>query len=119
MVEGLQAGIREAASHDPRAVRILAKTLYRELRHGGLDEQGVMALAGELLGLLASDVKDRREQVARPSDVRPSDVRPSDIPPSSGTWVAGAALERGDAGASDALLRWGFWAACAGPERED
>jgi len=45
---------------DPRSVRILAKTIYRELRQNGLGEQEVMALAGELLSLLATDVEDRR-----------------------------------------------------------
>ncbi len=56
-----------AASHDPRALRILAKTIYRELRQGGLLEEDVMSLAGELLSLVAGDVKDRR----RPSDPLP------------------------------------------------
>ena len=48
------------ASHDPRALRILAKTIYRELRQSGLREHDVMSVAGELLSLLAVDVKDRR-----------------------------------------------------------
>jgi hypothetical protein len=48
------------ASHDPRALRILAKTIYRELRQGGLLEEDVMAVAGELLSLVACEVKDRR-----------------------------------------------------------
>jgi hypothetical protein len=52
------------ASHDPRALRILAKTIYRELRQGGLLEEDVMSVAGELLSLVAGEVKDRR----RPSD---------------------------------------------------
>jgi len=55
------------ASHDPRALRILAKTIYRELRQGGLLEEDVMAVAGELLSLVAGEVKDRR----RPSDPLP------------------------------------------------
>jgi len=48
------------ASHDPRALRILAKSIYRELRQGGLLEEDVMSLAGELLSLVAGEVKDRR-----------------------------------------------------------
>jgi hypothetical protein len=55
------------ASHDPRALRILAKTIYRELRQGGLLEEDVMSLAGELLSLVAGEVKDRR----RPTDPLP------------------------------------------------
>ena len=49
-----------ADPHDPRALRILAKTIYRELRGSGLGERDVMALAGELLGMVASEVKGRR-----------------------------------------------------------
>ena len=49
------------ASHDPRALRILAKTIYRELRQGGLQEEDVMSLAGELLSLVAGEVRDRRQ----------------------------------------------------------
>ncbi len=49
------------ASRDPRALRILAKTIYREMRQGGLAEEDVMAVAGELLSLVAGDMKDRRE----------------------------------------------------------
>jgi hypothetical protein len=45
---------------DPRAVSILAKTIYRELRGSGYTEKDVMALAGELLGMIAREVKDRR-----------------------------------------------------------
>lgn len=54
------------ASRDPRALRILAKSIYRELRQGGLAEEDVMAIAGDLLGFVAGDVKDRR----RAADVR-------------------------------------------------
>jgi hypothetical protein len=54
------AASREPLQRDPRSVRILAKTIYRELRQNGLDDQEVMALAGELLSLLASEVEGRR-----------------------------------------------------------
>jgi len=52
------------ASHDPRALRILAKTIYRELRHSGLVEEDIMSVAGELLSLVAGEVKDRRRNAA-------------------------------------------------------
>jgi hypothetical protein len=55
------------ASHDSRALGILAKTIYRELRQGGLLEEDVMSVAGELLSLVAGEVKDRR----RPTDPLP------------------------------------------------
>jgi len=48
-------------ARDPRALAILAKTIYRELRASGYAERDVMALAGELLGMIASEVKGRRE----------------------------------------------------------
>jgi hypothetical protein len=49
------------ASHDPRALRILAKSIYRELRQQGLHTEDVMSIAGELLSLVAGEVKDRRQ----------------------------------------------------------
>lgn len=55
----IPAGLKEA-SRDDRALRILAKTIYRELRQGGLAEEDLMFLAGELLSLVTTDVKDRR-----------------------------------------------------------
>lgn len=47
---------------DPKALAILAKTIYRELRSSGYAEKDVMTLAGELLGMVATDIKGRREQ---------------------------------------------------------
>ncbi|MCU0682604.1 MAG: hypothetical protein MUF34_10195 [Polyangiaceae bacterium] len=49
--------------HDPRSLKILAKTFYRELRGRGYDEREVVALAGELLGLVSTEVRERRESV--------------------------------------------------------
>lgn len=49
---------------DPRALRILAKSIYRELRRGGLVEEDVLTVAGELLGLVTSEVKDRQHKDA-------------------------------------------------------
>jgi len=42
---------------DERSSRILAKTIYRELRSSGLDEREVLAIASELLGLVAEEVR--------------------------------------------------------------
>jgi hypothetical protein len=49
-------------SQDPRAVAILAKNIYREFRAGGFSERDVMALAGELLSLVTTDVKSRQHE---------------------------------------------------------
>jgi hypothetical protein len=66
-----------SASHDPRALRILAKTIYRELRQSGLVEEDVMSIAGELLSLVAVDVKDRRRNAERLGEGGPEDGSPS------------------------------------------
>lgn len=47
-------------ARDPRALAILAKTIYRELRASGYEERDVMMLASELLGVVAAEVKGRR-----------------------------------------------------------
>ncbi|MBX3258678.1 MAG: hypothetical protein KF782_03105 [Labilithrix sp.] len=50
-------------TRDPRALAILAKTIYRELRASGYAEKDVVALAGELLGMVTSEVQGRRSPV--------------------------------------------------------
>ena len=51
-----------ASPADPKALAILAKTIYRELRASGYAERDVIALAGELLGMVTSEVKGRRSK---------------------------------------------------------
>ena len=46
-------------AREPRTLAILAKTIYRELRASGYEERDVMALAGELLAQVATEVKGR------------------------------------------------------------
>ena len=48
-------------ARDPRALAILAKTIYRELRANGFEERDVIALAGELLGQVTTEVKGRTD----------------------------------------------------------
>lgn len=48
------------AARDPKALKIVAKSIYRELVDGGFGDQDVIALAGELLSLVTSGVKARR-----------------------------------------------------------
>lgn len=54
------AGAVASASRDPRALKILAKTIHRELTQNGLVTEDVMAIAGELLSLVTADVRERR-----------------------------------------------------------
>ena len=42
---------------DSRALAIMAKTIYRELRGNGFHAKDVISLAGELLALVATDVR--------------------------------------------------------------
>ncbi|WP_156865111.1 hypothetical protein [Pajaroellobacter abortibovis] len=43
-----------------KSLPILAKSIYRELRASGYEEQHVIALAGELLGVVTKEVKARK-----------------------------------------------------------
>ena len=55
-----------ADTRSARGLAILAKTLYREMRAEGYGANQVMTLASELLGLVASEVRDRRD--SEPAD---------------------------------------------------
>jgi hypothetical protein len=44
-------------AREPRTLAILAKTIYRELRSSGYGTRDVIALAGELLSQVTSEVK--------------------------------------------------------------
>jgi len=52
--------LRAAPLPDPRAVKVVAKSIYRELVDSGFQEADVMALAGELLALVATGVREKR-----------------------------------------------------------
>lgn len=52
--------LSKTGESDPKAVAILAKNIYREFRAGGFSERDVMTLAGELLALVTSDVRNER-----------------------------------------------------------
>lgn len=49
----------DAPARDARAVPILAKTIYRELRQSGLSEEDIMGVASELLAQVASGLRAR------------------------------------------------------------
>jgi hypothetical protein len=44
-------------AREPRALAILAKTIYRELRSSGFETRDVIALAGELLSQVTTEVR--------------------------------------------------------------
>jgi hypothetical protein len=44
-------------SKDSRASRILARSLFRDMRQNGYNCQQILALATELIGLVTTDVK--------------------------------------------------------------
>jgi hypothetical protein len=41
-----------------KSVKILAKSLFRELRSNGYDDRQIVALSTELIGLLTTDIKE-------------------------------------------------------------
>ena len=51
------ASVRPALLDDPRSKRILAKTIYRELRESGMHERDVLTIATELIGLVTDDLR--------------------------------------------------------------
>jgi hypothetical protein len=62
-------GVLDVSTADPRAIPLLSKNIYRELRTRGFSERDVMALAGELLGLVTTEVReerDRQKSTSRP-----------------------------------------------------
>jgi hypothetical protein len=75
---------------DAKALAILAKTIYRELRSSGYAEKDVMVLAGELLGMVATEVSTRRGtsgSKGRGGEPTDAAVRPSSL---DGLKAAGA-----------------------------
>ncbi|MCB9667758.1 MAG: hypothetical protein H6715_06550 [Myxococcales bacterium] len=50
------ATIGSSQDSDPRALRILAKSTYRELRSGGLSRSELVSFASELLDLVTDDI---------------------------------------------------------------
>lgn len=47
-----------AVPNRERALKILSKSLYRELRQNGYEPKQIVALATEIIGLVTSDMKD-------------------------------------------------------------
>jgi hypothetical protein len=47
-----------AVPNRERALKILSKSLYRELRQNGYEPKQIVALATEIIGLVTSDIKE-------------------------------------------------------------
>ena len=66
---GMCESIEREAKNPPymraRAGRILAKTIYRELRLNGFDHKQIVAIAGDLIGQVTEDIRP----VQTPDDV--------------------------------------------------
>ena len=60
MTQGL--AVREsavpAAPNRERALRILSKSIYRELRQNGYEPRQIVALATEIISLVTSDIRE-------------------------------------------------------------
>ncbi|MEQ9322369.1 MAG: hypothetical protein RIF41_24600 [Polyangiaceae bacterium] len=46
-----------SSNRSPRSAKILAKTIYRELRTSGIEEREVLAIASEMLRLVADEMR--------------------------------------------------------------
>jgi hypothetical protein len=60
----MDAGLRSAVerTHEPgRALKILAKSIYKELRQNGYTRNEIVAFSTELLGLVTSEIKGSDE----------------------------------------------------------
>jgi hypothetical protein len=53
-----------AAPSRERAVKIIAKTMYKELRLNGYDPRQIVALSSELISLVTSEMKDDSAEAA-------------------------------------------------------
>ncbi len=50
--------IAKAAPNRERALKILSKSLYRELRQNGYEPKQIVALATELISQVTSDIRE-------------------------------------------------------------
>ncbi len=47
-------------ANDPKALKIMAKSLYRQLRGGGYSQGDVLSFASELLSMVSTEVRERQ-----------------------------------------------------------
>jgi hypothetical protein len=61
MAQALATTTQEAATTAPnreRALKILSKSIYKELRQNGYEPKQIVALATELISLVTTDIKE-------------------------------------------------------------
>lgn len=58
-----EPNIGSPAQQGPRALRILAKSVFRELKSSGYTRSDIVAFATEMLALVSSDLRDQPEGV--------------------------------------------------------
>lgn len=50
-----------ASRQDPRAARILARTLYRDMTENGLTQEQILAVTTELIGMVTNELRREDE----------------------------------------------------------
>jgi hypothetical protein len=53
-----EAPVAAAAPNRERALKILSKSIYKELRQNGYEPKQIVALATELISLVTTDIKE-------------------------------------------------------------
>jgi hypothetical protein len=56
--------VEPMSSTQPRALRILAKSTFRELKSSGYSRSDILAFATEVLSLVSTDLRETPEEVA-------------------------------------------------------
>ncbi len=56
-ISNMQVHVQSAPNPDPRALKILAKSIYKELRTHGYDAKQVVSLATELISQVTTELE--------------------------------------------------------------
>lgn len=65
MQEPTMSNATPSTSTEPRALRILAKSVFRELKTTGYSRSDIVAFATEMLSLVSSDIRDEGAESER------------------------------------------------------
>ncbi len=64
-----QAALEMSRTTDARAARILARSLFRDMRSNGYATQQILTLATELIDLVTRDMRGEGEEAPEANDV--------------------------------------------------